>query len=361
MAAVPRKSALFGPWPTPRRESGDEGMMGAIARMAEAAGVPPTRLMGDFAQLAIGAGRVDFSDYERLRLYDEAFWAAGDRRQAVGARRGRELALLANFRHDCLALATDRLAANAYLSAHGLPTQPVLAIYRAGLAAPGANLIRTRDELRGFLEAQAGQPLVARPVEGGEGTTLFADGRDPAAEIDRLVDQVRDAGEISWLFQPVLAPHPEAPSDRGRLAPVRLIALNTDFGPVVFRAVWRIGGPDEIVATLDLGTGVARTVVPARAPARAQVAPTGLAVPGWAQLKATATEAMRLFGQFGVVGWDVAPTVDGPVIIGLDPTPDFEIHQLADRRGVLDHEFVDFLSDRRRLAADRHRAERSWR
>src|SRR5476651_868394 len=131
MAAVPRKSAYFHPWPVARRSEADEGMMGQIARMAEAAGVPPTRLMTDFAQLAIGAGRIDFADYERLRLYDDAFWSAGDRRQAVGSRRGRELALLANFRHDYLALATDRLAANAYLSAHGLPTVPVLAIFRA--------------------------------------------------------------------------------------------------------------------------------------------------------------------------------------------------------------------------------------
>ncbi|HVM99056.1 MAG TPA: hypothetical protein VMT68_02490 [Caulobacteraceae bacterium] len=361
MAAVPRKSALFHPWPATLRGDGDEGMMGAIARMAEAAGVPPTRLMTDFAQLAIGAGRVDFSDYERLRLYDEAFWAQGDRRQAVGARRGRELALLANFRHDCLALATDRLAASAYLAAHGLPTVPVMAIFRAGLATPDQALIRTRDALREFLEAHAGQPMLAEPVEGGEGRLLFAPGADTAAQIDRLVDEVRDSGETSWLLRAVLPRHPEAPSDQGRLAPVRLIMLNTDFGPMIFRAVWRIGGPDDICATLDLETGAARSVMPARAPSRAQAAPGGLAVPDWERLKATATEAMRLFGQFGLIGWDVAPTAEGPVILGLDPTPEFATHQLAERRGVLDHEFADFLSDRRRLAAHHHRAERAWR
>jgi len=361
MAAVPRKSALFHPWPTASRGDGDEGVMGAIARMAEAAGAPPTRLMTDFAQLAIGAGRIDFADYERLRLFDEAFWAHGDRRQVVGARRGRELALLANFRHDCLALATDRLAASAYLAAHGLPTVPVLAIFRAGLATPDQALIRTRDALREFLEAHAERPLIAEPVEAGDARMLFAPGSDPAADIDRLVDEVRDAGETSWLLRAVLPRHPDAPSDQGRLAPVRLIALNTDFGPVIFRAAWLIGGPDEIVATLDLDTGAARQVLPARAPNRAQPAPAKLAVPEWELVKATATEAMRLFGQFGLIGWDVAPTADGPVILRLDPTPDFGLHQLAERRGVLDHEFADFLSDRRRLAASHQKAERAWR
>ncbi len=72
-----------------------------------------------------------------MRLYDEALWGHTDRRALVGARRGRELAMAVNFRHDCLALASDHLAADAYLSAHGLPTVPILAIYRAGLATPG--------------------------------------------------------------------------------------------------------------------------------------------------------------------------------------------------------------------------------
>ena len=107
MAAVQRKSAHSSPWPTFNRGVGDEGMMSAIARMAEAAGVPPTRLMTDFATLAIGPGRIDFADYERLRLYDEALWGHIDRRAMVGVRRGRELAMAINFRHDCFALASD--------------------------------------------------------------------------------------------------------------------------------------------------------------------------------------------------------------------------------------------------------------
>src|SRR5579872_6986640 len=183
MAAVQRKSALSSPWPTFHRSAGDEGAMAAVARMAEAAGVPPTRLMTDFASLAIGPGRIDFSDYERLRLYDEALWGHVDRRAMVGVRRGRELAMAVNFRHDCFALASDHLAADAYLSAHGLPTVPILAIYRAGLATPGRRLIRTREELRAFLEGRAEAALIAQPVGGGRARLLFAGGHDVAADI----------------------------------------------------------------------------------------------------------------------------------------------------------------------------------
>ena len=330
--------------------------MSAIARMAEAAGVPPTRLMTDFATLAVGPGRIDFSDYERLRLYDEAFWGvAADRRGIVGAKRGRDLALAINFRHDCLALANDRLAANAYLSAHGLPTVPVLAIYRPGLASPGGSLIRTRDELRDFLEGHADHPLIAHPIEGEGSRLLFTAGRDARADIESLLDQVRDAGETSWLLQPQLASHPDAATDGGRLAPVRLLAVNSEHGPVVLRALWRLGGRDDIVACLDLESGAVLAIFPAGSPHRLQAAPSGFTVPDWARLKATAVEAMRLMGQFGLLGWDVAATVDGPVIVGLDATPDVDLHQLADRRGLLDAWFHDFVSDRRSLAAEHRR------
>jgi hypothetical protein len=357
MAAVPKKSAHFTPWPTHHRGEGDESMVSAVARMAEAAGVPPTRLMTDFAALAIGPGRVDFSDYERLRLFDEAFWGvAADRRSVVGARRAHELALAVNFRHDCFILANDRLASTAYLAAHGLPVVPILAIYRAGLASPGSDLIRTRDELRDFLADHVGRPLTVRPVEGGAPRRLFAAGCDARSEIERLMDEVRDAGQISWLIQPCLAPHPDAaPGDGQRLAPVRLLAVNVEHGPIVLRALWRLGGREDIVAQLDLDTGAVLAVFPAGAPHRAQAAPPGFGVPDWPRLKATAVEAMRLMGQFGLIGWDIAPTTEGPVIVGLEPTPDVELHQLADRDGLVDAWFQDFIAHRRRLAAEHRR------
>ena len=43
------------------------------------------------------------------------------------------------------------------------------------------------------------------------------------------------------------------------------------------------------------------------------------------------------------------------MILGLDPAPDLDLHQLADRRGLLDAEFLAFLADRRALAAELRR------
>jgi len=348
MTAVPIMSALRRARPPWRDLAGSEGLPGRIARMAEAAGLPVSRLVLDMAALALGPGRVGLADYERLRLYDAALWQGADRRGVAGLAHARRIARHANFRRDCLALATDRLASGAYLAAHGLPTQPILAIYRAGLAAPGAELLRTRDELRQFLEGHAGQPLVVRPAEGGGERVLFDHpGGDPAAEIDALADAAGDAPGVSWLIQPRLDP-----PGGGRLTTVRLVTLAGERGAKVWRGLWRLGGRDDLVASLDLKTGAALTLAPASDPHRAQVAPSDLAVPGWAALKATATEGARLFNQFGLLGWDVAPGADGPTILGLDPAPDLAPHQLADRRGALSLELRTFLAERRRLALE---------
>jgi hypothetical protein len=326
-------------------------MLGALARMAEAAGAPPTRLMREFAGFSFGPGRVSFADYEHLRLYDEAFWAGADRRAVVGARRGRELALLANFRHDWFGLAANRLAWGAYLSAHGLPTVPTLAVFCRDLATPSRRLLRTREELRAFLTERAGRALVGRPAEGGHATAIVG---QAASAIEHLIEDVVDNHAGGYLFQPLIAPHPQiATLTGGRLAAVRLITVNADFGPRVVRALLKLPGSSTPIQ-LDLRSGQAL-----RLSVRSPVA--GARIPDWEALKAAAVEAARLMRHLPLLGWDVAPAEGGPVILGLIPTPDFVPHQLADRRGMLDEEFLGFLDQQRHAAhAYAEEARAAW-
>ena len=131
---------------------------------------------------------------------------------------------------------------------------------------------------------------------------------------------------------------------------MRFLTLAGDLGPRVLRAFWRLGGRDDLIASLEATSGRALELFPAAAPQRAQPAPADLAVPDWARLKATASEGARLFAQFGLLGWNVAPAAEGPVILGLDPAPDLDLWQLADRRGLMAPEFLAFLAERRQTA-----------
>ena len=47
----------------------------------------------------------------------------------------------------------------------------------------------------------------------------------------------------------------------------------------------------------------------------------------------------------------MAVGADGPVILGVDPSPDLSGHQLIDRRGVLNPEFQAYIAARREDAA----------
>ncbi|HTX48280.1 MAG TPA: sugar-transfer associated ATP-grasp domain-containing protein [Caulobacteraceae bacterium] len=357
MAGVLRASALLRASIAPFTAQGEEGAMAIFARLAEAVSLPPTRIMADYAALSLGPGRVSLSDYERLRLYDEPFWGDADRRHVVGPRRFRELCLRANFRHDWLGLTANRLAWRSYLAAHALPTAPLLAIYRADLATPAANLLRSRGELREFLTAHGATPVIAHPAEGGRSRGLFeTPNGDAGAEIEALLEDVADTPGVAWLLEPRLAPHPALEAaTAGRMAPVRVVTIAGEDGPRVFRALWRLPGAKGALAELDLRTGRALRVAPADNPALSRRAPSALAVPDWPAMKAVAGEAARLLDAFGLVGWDIAPAAEGPVIVGVSAAPDLDACQMLQRSGLLDAEFQAFLADRRRLALDHAR------
>jgi hypothetical protein len=365
MAAVLRQPNFATPWQVSRRGAEAEGMMGALARMAEAAGAPPTRLMRDFAGLALGPGRVSIADYERLALFDETHWAGADRRAVVGRRRGRELCLQANFRREWFALATNRIAAGAYLAAHGLPVVPTLAIYSRGLATPCATVLRTRDEIRQFLERRAGERIVGSPTEGGRPRFIE---RASLSEIDRLAAEVGEF-QTAYLFQPWIAPHRDsAPLTGGALAAVNFLTATSAAGPRVIRAFWKL--PGGLGAQLDLRTGQVLRVADltgddlgdGRA-GRRGAGLVGARIPRWEAMKAAAVEGARLMGALPLLGWKVAPAEAGPVILSATPTPDLVRHQIVDRRGLLDADFLAFLDDQRRLAAEeaeQARAELAW-
>jgi hypothetical protein len=76
----------------------------------------------------------------------------------------------------------------------------------------------------------------------------------------------------------------------------------------------------------------------------------GLQVPDWQKMKAVAVEGAKVLRHFGIVGWDIAATDDGPMIVEANETPDFSLVQIADRRGILCKEFNDLLA--RQQAAD---------
>jgi len=350
-------------------------MMSVLARIAAETGVQPMRMMREFAALSFGPGKIGFGDYVRLRLFDDVFWAGADKRGVAGRRRAAEIMAQANHA-DGHGLAANRLAARAYLSAFGFPMPQAAAIFAQDLAAPGGALLRTREQLREFLGDASVYPLIGRPTQAqtgvGEvvllgvhpdsGRLIGAPGR-PSVDVDGFIEHVSENYAGGYLFERRPAPHTAwAKALGGHGLAVRLITVMTDQGAKPFRLcatattadggeiLLRLDPRNGVVTGASLGAGLDYRAVE-RHPQTGAVL-VGRTVPDWPLMRAMALEASRLLTPLSLIGWEMAPTDQGPLILGVDEAPDLAPHQLADRRGVLTADFQAFVAARREALAE---------
>jgi Sugar-transfer associated ATP-grasp len=73
----------------------------------------------------------------------------------------------------------------------------------------------------------------------------------------------------------------------------------------------------------------------------------GFELPMWNAAKSLALEGMKVFPKMGMIGWDIAITDVGPVIVEPNETPDHMLPQIADRRGMLDDRFRAYVAERK--------------
>ena len=362
----------------------------ALLRMVSETKASPLKIMRDYVGLSFGPGKLSFRDYTQLRLFDDAFWEGADRREVVGQHRGVEIHQQVNFRHDWWGIFDNKVAMASYLAAYGFPTIPTLAVYCPALETTAAHVARDADGLRRVLSEEANYPLFGKPTEGLQslgsvGLKRYSpyshcletvDGRVIA--LDAFVGDIVRHYADGYLLQKFASPHAAIRSLCGdRLATIRVVTLNLEGAPKVFRACWKIPAGDNIadnywragnlVAQIDLATGTVRRVLSGAGLSLAHhvVHPdtkmhmTGFQIPHWDVMVAMVVEAARLMQHVPLIGWDLAALDGGPVIVEMNECPDFFLPQLADARGILDAELTAFLAVQKRKAAERKQANRS--
>jgi hypothetical protein len=236
-------------------------------------------------------------------------------------------------------------------------------------------MLRARDELEHFLRTTTDYPLFGKPtdeqkslgaasLEGyqSRGDCLLLPGGERLPLTD-FVDEVTRHFAAGYLFQRRLTPHPLVRAIAGdRLATVRIMTMCGADGPHILRAAWKIPGGDNIadnfwrpgnlLASLDLATGRVVRVVVGSGLAQRELTHhpdtgarlVGIAVPLWREIIELALEAPKSLRQVPLIGWDMAATERGAVIVEPNYTPDFGLPQLADRRGMLDGPFKGILA-----------------
>jgi hypothetical protein len=367
-----------------QRTSSDAPLASQLARIREATGLSHTAIVKSFVKLARGPGKISFGDFVRLRLFDASFHSGAQLLSFVGQRRNRDICVAVNYRHDWYGLLSDKVASTGYLSAHGLPTIPIAAIYAPALANNG-RVLTDRRALETFL-TEGRLPLFGKPVEGFQSLGSIALKQYIRSErafettnggrigLDELLSDIEQHYHSGYIFQPLVYPHADVARLCGdRLPCARIITAVTYSGAKVIRACWKIPAarnmadnfwrPGNLLAQIDMQSGeVLRVCSGTGLDVRicelhpdTGVGLRGFVVPHWDAMKQLALEGARLMRHVPLIGWDIAPGENGPIIVEMNETPDFFLVQFADRRGILDDEFralMDF-QDKNRQAHER--------
>lgn len=246
-----------------------------------------------------------------------------------------------------LAITEDKRLFERWCREQGLPTVPILAELAAGtFVPPGAPVeLPGRDLFSKPVDSYGGAGA-RRWTYTGRGTWRGADGatHDRMALLDVLVAQSRACGV---LLQECVENDPRvAHLSSGALCTARLLTIRPPGGrPELLCAVYRMATGGQSTDNLSIA-GLAAPVDPAtgrlgpavRSDARAVIAPVathpdsgktiaGSVLPHWREATALAVDAHARLPRIACVGWDVALTASGPVLIEANWAPGARLAQ----------------------------------
>jgi uncharacterized Zn-binding protein involved in type VI secretion len=249
---------------------------------------------------------------------------------------------------------TDKALFAEHCVLHQIKTAPVLAVLRGG----GIDQRVDRHELETDLFVK---PVFGRGGRGAERWDFFG-GRYHSARgeelgiddlLERLAQRSRD---IPLLIQKRLTNHRDLePLNNGALSTVRLLTCLNEAGePELIGAAMRMAiGRNRLVdnlhaggiaASVDLEDGMLGSASDLGADCRlgwidrhpdsgAQI--RGTKLPMWNEVRAFAVRTHKAFNDRLLVGWDIAITPDGPVLVEGNGAPDLDIMQRFRRSGLM--------------------------
>lgn len=264
---------------------------------------------------------------------------------------------------------------------NGLPTIPVICVVATnpGPTVEGVEWVCTLDHWRTVIQ-DAPSELFIKPIDGTYGEGAFVVSKDgTAVEFDGRSGSVDDlfahlksrlVHERGWLVQPRMRSHPSLDgiiSPHG-LATVRAIThmckgkaelLIADLKITVGNNVvdnFSKGKSGNLLAGISVETGFlgtawgsARRDWPemARYPHHPETTKLieGHRLPFWSELTQLALKAQESLPQLLTLGWDIAATRDGVMLVETNTTYDVSILQIAHQRG-LKYELLSALTQK---------------
>jgi hypothetical protein len=267
----------------------------------------------------------------------------------------------------------DKVRFAARMQERGLPTPTTLAILgrRQDTDAVWTGpVLESADAFTAFVRERGNLDGVCKPATGGSGWDIMAfrvvDGMmclpercpGPAAFFDRI--QARGYARFCWILQQRETVHPELREIMlgDGLGTIRIHSALAPSGEVLLRWPtlkippigssvsdnWHSGRRGGLLVPVDLDTGtLGRAVGRDRDGARCRLFSVhprtgaeieGRRVPCWPAMVELVRRAARALSELPALGWDIAITPRGPVIIETNWKFGFSLPQSAQRRGL---------------------------
>ncbi len=365
MAFTSDKALLAAP-PAPKAPA--SAMLVEIARKYN---VSPFRQMREMVSLNRGPGRLAMHEYYSSGTFDPELTVA-QKREFVGEK--------GSFKLNCRlspirktpsrAFIRDKVMYSALLEQLGFRTTETQAVVLSDRSYGSIPALRNVDDIKQFLVDTAVYPIFAKPVEGSKSVgsaliedidrvsclLLLANGRK--VDVAAFANEAFKDFDSGFIFQSAVDQHPDMCRITGSaVGTLRVVTIRDETGVEPLYSIWKIPAPTamsdnfwqpgSMVAEVDIstgklvkckrGSGISAEWIDTH-PVNGE-AFSGYQIPHWEGTKKLAIQAHELFPEFGVFGWDIAVTPDGPLIIECNANPFHSLYQLSTGRGILNEDF----------------------
>jgi len=227
------------------------------------------------------------------------------------------------------------------------------------------------EGIEAFLMETARYPLFVKPGEGwgSVGSALIVELDRTARELvlsngqridlRQFAQEVLDEYGDGFIFQTAVEQHADMTKVAGpAIGSIRVVTVYDGQKPSVLYTLWKVPSPKamsdnywqsgSMLAEIDKangqvvqcrrGEGPTQEAIEAHPASGAAFA--DVQIPFWDEICDIAVRGHEVLPQFGVFGWDIAVTPEGPLIIECNANPHHMLYQLATGRGIQNPEFM---------------------
>jgi len=340
-----------------------------LVSVARAHGLSPFAQMREMIALRFGPGKIDQPEYYAYGLFHPDL-TLEQKKEFVGVTGSWKINCRLNPADLTVSrvFVADKVMYTALLRQLGFSTTETQGV--ASKTRNFGNIPALRDPaaLQDFLTNRARFPLFGKPCEGrgSVGSAMLTGiedgqivmGNGHRADLAGFCAEVFADYPEGFIFQTALTQHKALADVAGSaIGTMRVVTVRETDTPRVLYAVWKIPSPDamsdnfwqsgSMIAQVDengqvgackVGTGLEARMIDTHPVSGARF--DSVRVPEWEKVQQMASEAHALFPEFGIIGWDIAITPDGPAIIEANDNSYHALWQLPEGRGILNPDFI---------------------